>query len=203
MFCGYLTRWSISRRTHKIQPGTWLFSFLHVLLTCPFRGLLFSRTSCELVAKLHWFFISYLILHQLNTKPNTIKSHKIQGTKLMQLQHFLSWNKVNIKHNYKSQLYSFFSFFHCHYFHTLRQVNHCYRLRLHLCLYLHLSSFVALVYAKLTILPNSNPLETSPSKPLGIVGFVKFKSSGWVCGVRNEQQENMGFLGLSAILIWG
>ena len=47
--------------------------------------------------------ISCLILYQLNTKPNTIKSHKIQGNKLMQLQHFLSWNKANIKHNCKSQ----------------------------------------------------------------------------------------------------
>ena len=35
-------------------------------------------------------------LHQLNTKPITNKSHKIQGNKLMQLQHFLSWNKANI-----------------------------------------------------------------------------------------------------------
>ena len=52
-------------------------------------------------------FILCLILHQLNTKPNTIKSHKIQGTKFMQLQHFLLWNKVKIKHN-KSQLYNFF-----------------------------------------------------------------------------------------------
>ena len=48
-----------------------------------------------------------LNLHQLNTKPNTIKSHKIQGTKLKQLQHFLSWNKANIKHSCKSQLYNF------------------------------------------------------------------------------------------------
>ena len=46
-----------------------------------------------------------LILHQLNTKPNTIKSHKIQGIKLMQLQHFLSWNKANIKHSCKSLHY--------------------------------------------------------------------------------------------------
>ena len=46
-----------------------------------------------------------LSLHQLNTKPNTIKSHKIQGTKLEQLQHFFSWNKANIKHSCKSQLY--------------------------------------------------------------------------------------------------
>ena len=50
-----------------------------------------------------------LSFHQLNTKPNTIKSHKIQGTTLKQLQHFLSWNKANIKHNCKSQLYTFLS----------------------------------------------------------------------------------------------
>ena len=49
-------------------------------------------------------FIVSLIFHQLNTKLNTIKSHKIQGTKLMQLHYFLSWNKINIKYSYKSQL---------------------------------------------------------------------------------------------------
>ena len=47
-----------------------------------------------------------MILHQLNAKPNTIKSHKIQGNKLKQLQHFLSWNKANIKYSCKSQLYN-------------------------------------------------------------------------------------------------
>ena len=46
------------------------------------------------------------ILHQLNTKPSTIKSHKIQGKKLKQIQHFLSWNKANVKYSCKSQLYS-------------------------------------------------------------------------------------------------
>ena len=51
-------------------------------------------------------FNSCSILHQLNTKLNTIKSHKIQGTKLKQSQHFLSWNKANIKHSCKSQLYN-------------------------------------------------------------------------------------------------
>ena len=35
-----------------------------------------------------------------------IKSHKIQGTKLKQLQHFLSQNKANIKHSCKSQLHN-------------------------------------------------------------------------------------------------
>ena len=50
------------------------------------------------------------ILYQLNTKLNTIKSHKIQGTKLKQLPHFLSWNKVNIKHSCKSQLYNIYKY---------------------------------------------------------------------------------------------
>ena len=72
------------------------------------RGLLrqpllanFLRASCEIAL----IFIACLILHQLNTKSNTIKSHKIQRNKLMQLQHFLSWNKANIKRSCKSQLY--------------------------------------------------------------------------------------------------
>ena len=51
-------------------------------------------------------FISCLILHQLNTKPNTIESHKIQRNNLMQLQHSLSLKKSNIKHSCKPQLYN-------------------------------------------------------------------------------------------------
>ena len=66
----------------------------------------FSRVTHEPIAKLHWFFISCSILHQFNTKSNTIKSHKIQWNNLMQLQYFLSWNKANIKYNCKSQLYN-------------------------------------------------------------------------------------------------
>ena len=62
----------------------------------------FLRVSREIAL----IFIAHLIPHQLNTKPNTIKSHKTQGTKLIQLQHFLLWNKVNIKHSCKSQLYN-------------------------------------------------------------------------------------------------
>ena len=56
--------------------------------------------------KIALIFIACLILHQLNTKSNKIKSHKVQGNKLMQLQHFLSWNKINIKLSCKSQLYT-------------------------------------------------------------------------------------------------
>ena len=43
----------------------------------------FLRASRETVL----IFISCSIFHQLNTKLNTIKSHKLQGNKLMQLQH--------------------------------------------------------------------------------------------------------------------
>ena len=50
-----------------------------------------------------------MFLHQLNIKPNTIKSYKIQGTKLKQIQHFLSWNKADIKYSCKSQLYKIWS----------------------------------------------------------------------------------------------
>ena len=86
--------------------GTWLFSFQHVLLTCLFSRVTllanFSWASCETAL----IFISCLILYQINTKPNTIKSYKIQGIKLKQIQHFLSWNKANIKHSCKSQLYN-------------------------------------------------------------------------------------------------
>ena len=88
--------------------GTWLFSFQHVLLMCSFSRVTlfanFSQDSRETIL----IFISCSILHQFNTKLNTIKSHKIQRNKLMQLEHFLSWNKTNIKHSCKSQLYNFF-----------------------------------------------------------------------------------------------
>ena len=78
-----------------------LFSFQSCASHVPFCGL----ASRKFLAKSTDLQIS-LSLHQLNTKPNTIKSHKIQGTKLEQLQHFLLWNKANIKHSCKSQHYS-------------------------------------------------------------------------------------------------
>ena len=78
-----------------------LFSFQ----SCAPHVLFHNLASRELLAKSTDLQIS-LSLHQLNTKPNTIKSHKIKGTKLEQLQHFLSWNNGNIKHSYKSQLYN-------------------------------------------------------------------------------------------------
>ena len=85
MFRDYLAGRPYSRDTFKTDSLARLFSFHHVLLMWLLRGLA-SR-------EIHWFFVSCLILHQLNTKTNTIKFHKIQGTKLKQLQHFLSWNK--------------------------------------------------------------------------------------------------------------
>ena len=83
-----------------------LFSFQ----SCAPHVLFCGLASRELLAKSTNFQIS-LSLHQLNTKLKTIKSHKIQGTKLEQLQHFLSWNKANIKHSCKSQIYIIFLVF--------------------------------------------------------------------------------------------
>ena len=89
----------------------------------------FSRASHETAL----IFNSCLILHQLNTKPNTIKFHKIQENNLMHLQHLLSWNKANIKHNCKSQLYkkhlsldyiSFYIFHACKIFKRLKINNY-------------------------------------------------------------------------------
>ena len=88
-FRGYLARRPYPRDTRKILQA----------------GMTFSRVSFpRAFYEIHLFFNSCSILHQPNTKPNTIKSHKIQGTKLKQLQHFLSRNKANIKHSCKSQL---------------------------------------------------------------------------------------------------
>ena len=92
------------RDTRENDSLAWLFSFQSYTPHMPFSWEPFLRTSCELVVKCTDLQLS-LSLHQLNTKPYTIKSHKIQGTKLKQLQHFLSWNKANIKHSCKSQLY--------------------------------------------------------------------------------------------------
>ena len=105
MFHWYLVGWPYSRDNREIDSLTRLFSLQSCASHIPFSQELFLQTSCELVVKLHWFFNTCLIFHELNTKPNTIKFHKIQGTKLMQLQHFLSWNKANIKHSCKSRLY--------------------------------------------------------------------------------------------------
>ena len=85
-FREYLAKRPYLRDTYEIlQAGMTL-----QLPTCASHVALlqvsFSRASHEI----HLFFNLCLILHQLNTKPNTIKSYKIQGTKLKQIQHFLS-----------------------------------------------------------------------------------------------------------------
>ena len=104
MFRGYFAGRPYPRDTRENDSLAQLFSFQSCAPHMPFSWEPFSWTSHELVVKCTDFQLS-LSLHQLNTKPNTIKSHKIQGTKLKQMQHFLSWNKVNIKHSCKSQLY--------------------------------------------------------------------------------------------------
>ena len=75
----------------------WLFSF-HM---CSLHNL--SRVlSLEPIVR-HVARSTVLInFHQLNTKPITIKSHKIQENKLMQLQHFSSWKKANINVMWKT-----------------------------------------------------------------------------------------------------
>ena len=78
----------------------------HMLLTCHFRKnflVNFSRASCKCTD-----LQLSLSFRQLNTKLNVIKSLKIQGTKLKQLQHFLPWNKPTLKHSCKSQLYKIY-----------------------------------------------------------------------------------------------
>ena len=94
MFRGCL---AVPRDTRENDNLAQLFSFQSCAPHVALSRLSFSRNPLILHLSLS--------LHQLNTKPNTIKSHKVQGYKLKQLQHFLSWNKVNIKHSCKSQLY--------------------------------------------------------------------------------------------------
>ena len=101
MFCNCLARRPYLRDTRKNNSLARLFNFQscapHVAL---------SRLSFSVNFSLNPLILHLsLSLHQLNTKLNTIESHKIQGTK-EQLQHFLLWNKANIKHSFKSQLYN-------------------------------------------------------------------------------------------------
>ena len=105
MFRDYLVGRPYPRDTYENDSLAWLFNFQSCAPHMPFLREPFSQSSHELVVKGTNFQLS-LSLHQLNTKPNTIKSHKIRGNKLNQLQHFLSWNKANIKHSCKSQLYN-------------------------------------------------------------------------------------------------
>ena len=89
MFCDYLMGRPYPRDTRENDSLAWLFSFQSYAPHMPFLWEPFSQTSRKLVVKCTDLQLS-LSLHQLNTKSNTIKSHKIQGTKLKQLQHFLS-----------------------------------------------------------------------------------------------------------------
>ena len=101
-FHGYLARRPYPRDTREILQASMTFQLPAYASHVALSQVSFLWASGEI----HLFFNSCSILHQLNTKPNTIKSHKIQGTKLKQSQHFLSWNKANIKHSCKSKLYN-------------------------------------------------------------------------------------------------
>ena len=70
-----------------------------------FSQVLLLASFLQASREIAMIFIACLIFHQLNTKSNIIKFHKIQGNNLLQLQYFLSWNKANIKHSCKLQLY--------------------------------------------------------------------------------------------------
>ena len=94
MFRDYLAGRPYSRDTHENESLARLFCFQSCTPHVAISRVNFSRNPLNLHLS--------LILHQLNTKPNTIKSHKIQGNNLLQLQNFLLWNKGNIKHSYKS-----------------------------------------------------------------------------------------------------
>ena len=104
MFCDCLAGRSYPQHTRKNDSLARLFSFQSYAPHTPFLREPFSWTSHELATKCTDLHLS-LRLHQFNTKPNTIKSHKIQGTTFKQLQHLLLWNKANIKYSCKSQLY--------------------------------------------------------------------------------------------------
>ena len=101
MFRDYLTGRPYSWDTRENDSPAWLFSFQSCAPHMALLWVNFSRNPLILHLS--------LIFHQLNTKPNTIKSHKIQGNKLKQLQHFLLWNKANIQHSCKSQLYKHYN----------------------------------------------------------------------------------------------
>ena len=98
MFRDYFAGRPYSRDTREIDSLTRLFNFQSCASHMATSRVSFIWNPLGLQLSLN--------LHQLNTKPNTIKSHKIQGTNLKQLQHFLSWNKANIKLSCKSQLYT-------------------------------------------------------------------------------------------------
>ena len=74
-----VSRWNAlpARYSQNQQPG-----MIFQLPTCAFHVALSQVSFSQASREIYLFFNSCLILHQLNTKPNTIKSHKIQETKL-------------------------------------------------------------------------------------------------------------------------
>ena len=105
IFRDYLAGRPYLRDTHENDSLVWLFNFQSCASHMALLWVSFSWNSLDLQLSLSF--------HQLNTKLNIIKSHKIQGTKLKQLQHFLSWNKSSIKHSCKSQLYNLLLWLFC------------------------------------------------------------------------------------------
>ena len=85
MFHEYLVGRPYPRDTRETDSLARLFSFQSCVSHVATSQVSFSRNPLDLQLSLS--------LHQLNTKPNTIKSYKIQGTKLKKLQHFLLWIK--------------------------------------------------------------------------------------------------------------
>jgi len=78
---------SLTKYSLALDSSTFSMCF-----SCDLLRVVHSRVSRKQVAN----FTVLRNLHQLNAKPSTNKSHKIQGNKLMQLLHFLSWNKANL-----------------------------------------------------------------------------------------------------------
>ena len=76
MFRDYLARMPYSRDTRENDSLAGLFSFQSCATYMPFSWEPFLRTSDELVMKCTDLQLS-LSLHQLNTKLNIIKFHKI------------------------------------------------------------------------------------------------------------------------------
>ena len=74
MFCDYLEGRPYPRDTRENDSLAQLFSFQSCASHMPFRG----NPSRELVAKCTDLQIN-LSLHQLNTKPNAIKSHNTRN----------------------------------------------------------------------------------------------------------------------------
>ena len=75
MFRNYLTGRPYPQDTRKIDSLAQLFSFQLCASNVATSQVSFSRNPLDLQLSLS--------LHQLNTKPNTIKSHKIQGNKFI------------------------------------------------------------------------------------------------------------------------